>query len=959
MTGCVPRLSAAAASVWAKSDGETGDWMPLWRHLDDAAGVAGYLWDRWLPGNIRAIVSECLPAGDSDGRAILEWLAGIHDIGKCSPAFAIQIQSKPRTSWVVDAMRQHGLDMPTELADRSLLRHELAGYLGLESWLDRRFGWSRSQSRSVAVVVGGHHGVPPEPGQLDAGRRKLPHLLGLGLWSAVRDEYLDRAADTLPAGRRLADWKDTPLTVTAQALLTAAVIVADWIASDSERFGYGSCRIEPDRLDIALLSLGLPPAWSASRSDVLTEFAQRFDLPADVEPRPIQRAAVELAIEVATPGLMVVEAPMGEGKTEAALLAAEVLAQRTGAGGVFFALPTQATSNAMFSRVQTWLDHLPSAEPGQRVSMTLVHGKASLNDDYRGLVRQGRMIATGQDATVDRDRIEVEVVAHQWLSGRKKAMLASFVVGTVDQLLFAALKSRHLVLRHLGVAGKVVVIDEVHAYDAYMSTYLDRVLEWLAAYRVPVVMLSATLPARRRMEMVAAYDRGRRTEPAPHARRPWGPPAQFEAPDPYAALGTDIGYPAITCSTGGVPLVQQVQASPRGVQVALSRHSDDLVDLTATLRTALAAGGAALVIRNTVGRVQEAAAHLRRTLPGTEVIVAHSRFVGAHRADRDRLLLQLFGPDGTADRLGKRYVVVASQVAEQSLDVDFDLVVTDVAPVDLVLQRLGRLHRHAGRTRATAVSIPHCHVTGVPDWHDVPPKPERVMGFVYSTYLLYRTLAVITPHLDGRVLSLPGDIAALVQSVYGPAEICPASWMGVVDQAHVKHQSALDERVTKAEVFRLGAPSDSTDLIGWLAAGVGDADDTDQGRAHVRDIDPTIEVIVVRKVDGQIRTLNGLGPASDKAVPVDKPVGWSRARDLAACTLSLPLALSRGSTAVRTEAQLEQNWFPSWQDEPWLKGQLVLALDAGDAAVVGDYRVNYSIENGLEHSRIDDAHPDS
>lgn len=574
------------------------------------------------------------------------------------------------------------------------------------------------------------------------------------------------------------------------------------------------------------------------------------------------------------------------------------------------------------------------------------------------MVRQARIAATGQDAAVDRDRIEVEVVAHQWLAGRKKAMLASFVVGTIDQLLFAALKSRHLVLRHLGVAGKVVVIDEVHAYDAYMSTYLDRVLEWLAAYRVPVVMLSATLPAGRRREMVAAYDRGRRPSDTPAPRRPaWNAPAAV-ADDPYAALAADIGYPVITCSTGEVPLVQQIQASPRGVQITLSRHSDDLNDLTATLRIALAGGGAALVIRNTVGRVQEAAAHLRRTLPDTEVIVAHSRFVGAHRADRDRLLLQLFGADGTADRLGKRYVVVASQVAEQSLDVDFDLVITDVAPVDLVLQRLGRLHRHAGRTRATAVSIPRCHVTGVPDWRDVPPTPERVMGFVYSTYLLYRTLAVITPYLDGRVLSLPGDIAALVQSVYEPAEICPASWMGVVDQAHVKHQSALDDRIAKAEVFRLGAPTDALDLLGWVAAGAGDTDDTDRGTAHVRDIDPTIEVIVVREIDGQIRTLKGLGPASDQPVPTDDPVDWWTARALAACTLSLPVALSRGLTGERTIAQLELNCFKSWQEQPWLKGQLVLVLDAGGSAMVGDYLVTYSIENGLEHSRIDDANPD-
>lgn len=950
MTGCAPRLSPAAASVWAKSDHETGDWMPLWRHLDDAAGVAAYLWDHWLPGNVRAIVSECLPAGDSDGRAMLEWLAGVHDIGKCSPAFAIQIQSSQRTAHLVDAMRQAGLEMPAKLADRSLLRHELVGYLGLECWLNRRYEWSRSQARSMAVVVGGHHGVPPEPGQLDAGRRKLPHLLGLGRWSEVRDEYLDRAADTLAAGARLANWKNTPLTVTAQALLTAAVIVADWIASDSERFGYGSCRIESDRLDVALASLDLPPAWSASRADVLPLFARRFDLPNSAAPRPIQRAAVELASEASEAGLMIVEAPMGEGKTEAALLAAEILAQRTGAGGVFFALPTQATSNAMFSRVQSWLVKLAADHPGRHVSMTLAHGRASLNDDYRGLVFQGRIASTGQDAAADPDRAAVDVIAHQWLSGRKKGVLASFVVGTVDQLLFAALKSRHLVLRHLGIAGKVVVIDEVHAYDAYMSTYLDRALEWLAAYRVPVVMLSATLPARRRKEMVAAYDRGRRTEPVPTARQAWGAPTQLAAPDPHAVLEGDVGYPVITCSTGSAPVVRQVEASPRGVSVELGRLPDDLDDLTSTLTRTLSGGGAALVVRNTVGRVQEAAAHLRRTLPDTEVIVAHSRFVAAHRADRDGLLLKLFGPDGTADRLARRYVVVASQVAEQSLDLDFDVMVTDVAPVDLLLQRLGRVYRHAGRERAAAVASPRCYVTGVSDWRTFPPTPVRVIGHVYSRYLIYRSLAVLSPFLNGRTLELPADISPLVQSAYGEDDVSPTPWSAAVEQAHVKHQSEMQNRIAEAMTFRLGAPSDSTDLIGWLSAGVGDADDTDQGRAHVRDTEPTIEVVVVKRVGDQIRTLSGLGDASDRPIPTDDPVDWRTARAVAACTLSLPVALSRGAAGENTIAQLELNRFDSWQEQPWLKGSLPLVLDADGSAVVGDYLVTYSIENGLEHS---------
>lgn len=337
--------------------------------------------------------------------------------------------------------------------------------------------------------------------------------------------------------------------------------------------------------------------------------------------------------------------------------------------------------------------------------------------------------------------------------------------------------------------------------------------------------------------------------------------------------------------------------------------------------------------------------------------MAHSRFVAPHRADRDRLLLRLFGPNGTADRLARRYVVVASQVAEQSLDVDFDVMITDIAPVDLVLQRLGRVHRHAGRVRATGVASARCYVTGVPDWCTTPPTPARVIGYVYSRFLIYRSLAVLDPYLDGRMLVLPADISTLVQSAYGEREVAPASWAAATGHAQLEHQNEMDRRVSKAKTFRLGSPSDSTGLIGWLTAGVGEVDDTDQGRAHVRDTDVTIEVVVVRRVGEQIRTLAGLGGLSDRSVPTDEPLDWRLARAVAACTLSLPVALSRGSTGTQTTQQLERNYFPSWQDQPWLQGSLPLVLDADGAAVVGDCAVTYSIESGLEHAHVDHTNP--
>ncbi len=487
--------------------------MPLWRHLDDSAAVAGRLWDEWLPGSVRRAVGAVLPGGVADGRRLVEWLAGVHDIGKATPAFAVQMPG------LAGRMRQHGLAMPSVIpyADRKLVPHALAGQILVEDWLCGVHGWTSERAQPFAVVLGGHHGVPPTYDQLVVARDH-PSLLGLGagqaVWRTVQRDLLDRAAARLDVAGRLKDWQSVELPQAVQVLLTAVVIVADWIASNDELFPYDVSVVNaPSRFDDAWCLLDLPRPWQAVPSAALVAstgadlFRERFDLPNGNRPRPVQVRAVELARAMPNPGLLIVEAPMGEGKTEAALACAEVLAARSGAGGCFVALPTRATSDAMFQRVLAWLRKVPDVQVDRgAVAVTLAHGKARLNEDFQSLVRRGWSSAIAADAGLDAGRLDL--AAHQWLSGRKKSLLSSFAVGTIDQLLFGALKSRHLALRHLGLAGKVVIIDEAHAYDVYMSQYLDRALEWLGAYEVPTIVLSATLPAMRRRDMVVAYDRG-------------------------------------------------------------------------------------------------------------------------------------------------------------------------------------------------------------------------------------------------------------------------------------------------------------------------------------------------------------------------------------------------------------------------------------------------------------------
>ena len=755
----------------------------------------------------------------------------------------------------------------------------------------------------------------------------------------MRRLFLERATARVGGRESLLRYRDTRLSLPSQALLTAIVIVADWIASNSDFFPLRPTAAMPDtpagpddavtaaRVDDGWASLDLPPRWSAqvqsSHDDQL--FRDRFDRPG-ASMRPVQRAAVQAAIGQREPGLIVVEAPMGTGKTEAALLAAEVLAHRSGADGVFIALPTQATTDAMFSRIRAWLDRLPGRADGAPVSLRLAHGKAHLNDEYNGLLHKGRLVHVG-------DSEHDAAVAHAWFAGRKKSGLAAFVVGTIDQVLFAGLKSRHVMLRHLALAGKVVIIDEVHAYDVYMSQYLHRVLHWLGAYRVPVVLLSATLPTERRAELLRAYESGTRTDG-----------------DEQRPTSQDVGYPLVS-GTGGLAPVSLPLPADR-THVTLDKLDDRLDGLADYLRTHLAEGGCAVVVRNTVTRVQETAEYLVGVFGADAITINHSRFLGCDRARNDRDLLRRFGPpDRDPERPG-RHIVVASQVVEQSLDVDFDLMVTDLAPVDLILQRMGRLHRHH-RNRPQPVRQPRCAVVGVRDWDAAPVTAVRGSRRVYGDHPLLRAAAILH---DREEIVLPHEIAQLVGLAYDEADrvpVGPASWQPALTRAYREAVASAHQRRTAAGAFLLGEAGGTGDLTGWLRAGVGDADeDTPGGLAQVRDGEENLEVLVVqRDADGGLLVPDWI-PGGGAQLPLDQPVPYRLAHTVAACTLRLPLAFSHGGVIDAVIRELETNRFTSFDRSPQLAGQLVLVLDKNRQATLHGHRLTYDPRRGLTHERL-------
>lgn len=1013
--GC---LSAAARSLWGKSDyGEGECWLPLYVHMADAAGVAGRLWDRWLPKATRGIVARAVGGADDGNdaltRTLLVFLAGVHDVGKATPVF----QAKGVPFGMGDARgiawkpERAGFVLNRDLVGKREPTHPIAGELILERYFGRYAAspCGASARRSLPSIVGAHHGNFPTRSRLHDGGLDL-RALGWGgeghdAWEAAQDELVGYAARLAGIDdERLGRLARLKLDVAVESLLTGMVIISDWLASDCDLFPlldlYGAdgdmgAAALRGRLDRAWSKAHIPAPWSEPRPCVEPFgefFSHRFGLPDGAEPRPIQRAAEQVAWEAKDPGLLVIEAPMGEGKTEAALAAAELLAYRRGLGGVCVALPTMATTDAMFARVRDWLDRLPRDRSLEEKDIYLAHGKARLNEEFQGLVRESKwhrsLVGNGREGNAGEFASEGATVS-AWMYGRKKGMLSNFVVCTVDQVLMGALHMRHLSLRQLALANKVVVIDECHAYDLYMRQYLDVLLQWLGYWRVPTILLSATLPDGQREMMVESYLSGRRLSGGASAsaaegqRRAKKVPAYLRkkqksaAPTDAAQAKTSVpyvGYPQVTYTDGTSALCVGAKASGRSVSTSLRMIDDSVETLVELLGDRLRDGGCAGVICDTVGRAQEAAHALAGAFGEDVVMLDHSRFIDLDRMSTEEVLRSELGPAATVGN-GKRprlRVVVGTQVLEQSLDIDFDLLVTDVAPVDLLLQRLGRTHRHKRGEgeceRPELLRESCCYVRGIDAMDGGRPTFAKGVTNVYDVATLMESLSVLgmTTEHSGTEIMLPRDIPHLVREAYSDqAEgFVPDCWKEAYFQARRDRKTRNDTKVERAKKCLLQdlAYAKKND---WTLVNLADKTsvkedvrDSDRGNRAVRDTQETIEVLLVRKLqDGEIALLPWIGNgevAEGSVLPTDWEPSCEESVLLAECAVRLPLSICPTDKLDSCIEELERgcvNYVRCWQESPWLAGRLLLPMEkvgsgAFECELLGR-RLRYTRRGGL------------
>jgi CRISPR-associated endonuclease/helicase Cas3 len=631
-------------------------------------------------------------------------------------------------------------------------------------------------------------------------------------------------------------------------------------------------------------------------------------------PTPAQQQVSTALNKVSLPTLAVIEAPMGSGKTEAALAVYAHWAKTARHSGLYVAMPTTATSNQMHTRVTDFL----SKQFGMDIEPLLVHGQALLRD-----------APAENEAVEEADKEGDQSAAQAWFLPRKKSLLAPFGVGTVDQTLMSVLQTKHFFVRLLGLHHKVVIFDEVHAYDAYMSELFERLLIWLRQIGASVIVLSATLPNKTRQRLISAYAGNASLLPAAH-------------------------YPRLTfaATDGKVDALELASSDEKILSFEwIDREEETIIT---RLRDELREGGCAVVICNTIARAQKIYEALmeERFCDDDHLILFHARFPFAWREELERKVLDQFGPgeDKTKPNPKRpaKAVVIATQVVEQSLDLDFDVMISDHAPVDLLLQRAGRLQRH--KVNAAARKQPYRLLIAAPDVDNEMPTFERGDKFVYDEYVLLRSWVVLN-QLAVQEIILPTGLPTLIEQVYGDAEPTDQPEL-LAALTKAKEGMAKDELGMKVKARkRLVAKPDYEDLLWGDNAGLEEDDPTvhETFQALTRADRPGISVVCLHRVADKL-CLEPDDPSTvfDPAVKLDKAMARELARHAASVRHFDPTV--ERALLEPSDAQ-SKNILAKWRRVAALRYHRVAIFENGVCRLVGTnyvLRLNKRNQLGLQ-----------
>ena len=815
---------------WGKASKEDNSYHLLPYHCLDVAAVGNTL----LQHNpvLRTHFQRLTGLNRDQLIAWFTFLLALHDLGKFADSFQNLKPDLIKHLQGRNSERDYGL------------RHDTLGWILWKSHLRQHFQKDGlipqpAGSRRRASIEGpvdywmaamvGHHGQPPKPGNSRLIRDDFEESADFAAASA----FVDDLVPLLLAENASFPACDHEVIQLASWWLSGLAVLCDWLGSNTFYFSYQS---QPERLtsywekakanaaraihETGLLSCA--PSVAFGLSDLI-------DVGPDIEAEltPLQQAATDWCI-AESPQIYILEDVTGAGKTEAAILLAHQLMHAGLGNSLYFALPTMATANTMYDRMRGVYRKLFAADA--MPSLVLAHGAAAMSAAFRESIMPEQ---SASDDSYGDGTTPAGAHCSAWLAdNRKKALLADIGIGTIDQALLAVLPSRHQSLRLLGLVNKILLVDEVHACDAYMHELLCTLLRAHAAAGGSAILLSATLPHKQRQALLNAYAEGQGWQKQ------------------TVKATTDDAYPLISCLDSQA-LREQVVATRESVKrevntIFLSEQQgiDELLIKT------VANGYCACWIRNTVKDAIESYQYITTKHPNWQVDLFHARYALGDRIAIEKRVVERFNKNSNAEQR-RGQILIATQVVEQSLDLDFDTLITDLSPVDLLIQRAGRLRRHTRDKQGNRINgvdqrgEVNLHIFS-PEFTEMP-TAHWYAGFFPSAKKVYDNhgqlwLSVKRLQEQGK-FRMPEDARSLIEGVYGDDA------QAVIPDGLLRHSNEAEggDRAD-ASIARLNALK--------MELGYSDASTNrwwDEAKTPTRLGDPTTTVYLAKWLDGKLQ----------------------------------------------------------------------------------------------------------
>ena len=875
--------------LWAKTPfAGSGGYLSLLAHSLDTAAVAWEILER-EPYSTLDFYARDLGIGVEQAQSLVAALCGLHDLGKASPVF--QIKWEEGAKKVKDAGFQFPRLYKTDIKSA---HHQLVTFVTLGKILED-LAWQEGLAKGVAEALGSHHGFRPRLEKLQA------RVKGDGLWKEARRSLVKVL---LELSKITGAPKATSLSGEGFTRLAGLASFSDWIASNEGLFPYNRPLRSMESFfkeSLTLASQALDKIGWFSRKPLLPEVPS-FSKVFDFTPRPLQKEIEDVVGNVSQPSLIIVEAPTGEGKTEAAFYAHLKLQEKLSHRGLYVGLPTQATGNQMFDRTKGFLER--TAKRRVPVDLQLLHGSTLLKSEFQKI-----------RVKLEEDTPDAPVVAGEWFTAKKRALLSEYGVGTIDQALLSVLNVKHNFVRMWGLGNRVVVFDEVHAYDTYTSGLLERLLSWLRSLGSSVILMSATLPQEKRKEFIKAYGGNINSLSQSYPRI------------------TFVSSKGEVKESGGFKVRSQAPVEichlPLDLDIIAEKAIEEVWE-----------GGCCLCVVNTVASAQNLYNLLKAKSGNTECLhLFHARYPARRRKELEEKVLTLFGKNG--DRPSKA-ILVATQVVEQSLDLDFDVMFSELAPIDLLLQRAGRLHRHK-RSRPANHKKPKFFVAGLAE--ELSALLEKLnssgTGKVYEPYILLRSYGVLK---EISQIHYPDAYDSLIEAVYGDSWDPKGELVSLLAQgreAFVKRENELQliaEKlaIPEPERFLKATPSDFEQV----------EDEDPEIHCHLRALtrlgEPSLDVVVLhRHPNGGI----SLDLAGDSIIDLNHPPkNFSE---------TIGIYLNRVSISFRViynNLKDSKNVPLSWRKEPLLRNLRPLIFEDG-VVRFGNWVCEYSDELGIRFSK--------